>query len=89
MTERVLVLGAGVAGLFTALALSPGDREIWMPQSSASKSTAVLCSSSLSPYPSSNRNVSSSASSPSRPLRRNCQWTAFTAAAMAWKSCPW
>ncbi len=28
MTERVLVLGAGIAGLFTALALAPGAREV-------------------------------------------------------------
>ena len=28
MSERVLVLGAGMAGLFTALALAPGDREV-------------------------------------------------------------
>ena len=28
MAETVLVLGAGMAGLFTALALTPGDREI-------------------------------------------------------------
>jgi 2-polyprenyl-6-methoxyphenol hydroxylase-like FAD-dependent oxidoreductase len=28
MTERILVLGAGMAGLFTALALVPGEREV-------------------------------------------------------------
>jgi 2-polyprenyl-6-methoxyphenol hydroxylase-like FAD-dependent oxidoreductase len=28
MSERVLVLGAGMAGLFTALALAPGEREV-------------------------------------------------------------
>ncbi|HXQ45541.1 MAG TPA: FAD-dependent oxidoreductase [Caulobacteraceae bacterium] len=28
MTERVLILGAGIAGLFTALALAPGEHEV-------------------------------------------------------------